>query len=199
MFRNDHATAAGSKPAYSAASLPGYFTDGDPATGVPATSVTQDWLNTVTEELVNTITSAGIALDKADDSQLVAAIRAMTGHDIAFMAGRAADGTGDDVAAQTYGALQLTRDINILSEVGYAEVAPTGAALIFDVLLNGVSIYTTAPQIAAGANVLTAGVLTSAPNPLAASAGDRLEFKITQIGSIIAGQKVTFSIKGLTQ
>lgn len=51
------------------------FTEGDPASGVPATQVTDDWLNAVQEELCGAIELAGLTLDKGDNSQLVAALQ----------------------------------------------------------------------------------------------------------------------------
>lgn len=66
--------------------------------------------------------------------------------------------------------------------------APTGAALIFDVLKNGTTIYSTAtkPTVAAGA--------TSSPSapPDADPAnrfvtGDVLSLSVTQVGSTVAG------------
>lgn len=53
------------------------FTDGDPTSGTPATVCTDTWLNAVQEEICNVVTGAGLALSKPDNTQLVAAIRAL--------------------------------------------------------------------------------------------------------------------------
>ena len=53
------------------------FTRGNPQTATPATVVSDDWLNAVQEEIVTVITGAGIALNKPDNAQLLAAIRAL--------------------------------------------------------------------------------------------------------------------------
>jgi len=50
------------------------YTEGNPTTGTPATVVTADWLNAVQTEIANVITEQGIALNKADNTQLNAAI-----------------------------------------------------------------------------------------------------------------------------
>ena len=50
------------------------FTEGDPVSAVPATQVTDDWLNAVQEEITAVILSAGITLNKANNAQLLAAI-----------------------------------------------------------------------------------------------------------------------------
>lgn len=50
------------------------FTQGNPATAVPATTVTDAWLNAVQEELTGVIEATGTALDKTDNKQLVSAV-----------------------------------------------------------------------------------------------------------------------------
>ena len=50
------------------------FTEGDPTIPVPATTVTAAWLNGVQEELLAILTAAGIAPDKANNAQVLAAI-----------------------------------------------------------------------------------------------------------------------------
>lgn len=79
MFRIDNSTATATLAAATGAgpNPDSYFTDGDPATSVPATVVTAEWLNMMQEEVVNVITGAGLTLDKADRTQLRAALSAM--------------------------------------------------------------------------------------------------------------------------
>jgi hypothetical protein len=60
----------------------GYFSGGNETTGTPATIVEAWFLNTIQEELCNVITAAGIVLDKEDNSQLLAALTAITGGNI---------------------------------------------------------------------------------------------------------------------
>jgi hypothetical protein len=50
----------------------GVFTEGDPMVPVPATEVSDDWLNAVQEEIAAVIVAAGIELDKKDNAQLAA-------------------------------------------------------------------------------------------------------------------------------
>lgn len=76
MFRIDNDTAIAVKPAPAAAGTPGYFTNGDPVGGVEATVLEADWLNNVQEELISVLAAAGIAPDKANAAQLLAALRA---------------------------------------------------------------------------------------------------------------------------
>lgn len=46
------------------------FTEGNPALSVPATVVSDEWLNSVQAELVEVIEENGITLDKGDETQL---------------------------------------------------------------------------------------------------------------------------------
>lgn len=67
MHRIDHATAA-----------PGnLFTEGNPATATPSTTVTDDWLNDVQGNICDVVETAGLALVKGDYTQLRQAIQAM--------------------------------------------------------------------------------------------------------------------------
>jgi len=53
------------------------FTDGDETHGIEATTVDSAWLNAAQEELCAVIEGAGLALDKANRTQLAAAIEQM--------------------------------------------------------------------------------------------------------------------------
>lgn len=60
------------------ATVGGQWTEGNPGTGTPATELTADWMNAVQNELENVIvTGAGIPLNKASNTQLLAAIQAI--------------------------------------------------------------------------------------------------------------------------
>lgn len=55
------------------------FTEGNPALGVPATEVSDDWLNDVQEEITTVIEGQGIVLVKGTQTQLQSAIFSMIG------------------------------------------------------------------------------------------------------------------------
>jgi len=55
------------------------FTEGNPSLSIPATEVSDDWLNDVQEEIVTVIEDAGITLVKGQQDQLKAAINIMIG------------------------------------------------------------------------------------------------------------------------
>lgn len=75
MFPTDQATAASSLPTPAAAGTQGFFTNGNPSSGVAATIVDADWLNMVQEELINVVLGGGIALSKTTYNQVLAAIK----------------------------------------------------------------------------------------------------------------------------
>ncbi len=74
-----------------------------------------------------------------------------------------------------------------------ANTAPTGAAIIVDVNLNGTTIFTTQgnrPQIADGANTGE----SSSIDVTSFADGDYLQADIDQIGSVISGADLTVHV-----
>lgn len=62
------------------------FTEGSPAGGIPATSVTADWLNDLQEEVCNVVEAAGINLQKGNRTQLLTALQGGFGGNVAVFA-----------------------------------------------------------------------------------------------------------------
>ena len=112
-------------------------------------------------------------------------------YDISFIAGFDAVTVKSAVVAQTYGEMVMARTGIFEGEVGYIDTVCTGAALICDVLKNGTTIYSTKPQFAVSTAVMTVGVLSVTTF----ASGDRVTFKVTQIGSTVAGEGVRFMLK----
>lgn len=54
----------------------GEFTEGNPATSTPATTVTAKWLNQVQREIIAFLTFAGLTPTDADDDQMLDAVKA---------------------------------------------------------------------------------------------------------------------------
>lgn len=79
MHRIDSAGAVGVLPVAAAVGAPGYFKNQPPGAGQPSTIVTDDWLNAVQEEIMSVIVAAGLAPDKTDNAQLLAAIQSVAG------------------------------------------------------------------------------------------------------------------------
>lgn len=81
MQRIDGPTRAAALPAPSATGAggnsPGFFQRGDPLTGTPPTTLDADWANMVQEEIVSVVVAGGLALDKANHGQLLAALNAL--------------------------------------------------------------------------------------------------------------------------
>ncbi|MBB3256850.1 hypothetical protein F4827_001696 [Paraburkholderia bannensis] len=75
MFQTDQSTAASSLPAPAAAGTQGYFTNGNPVSGVPATILDADFMNMIMMELVNVVLGAGIPLSKTTYNQVLSAIK----------------------------------------------------------------------------------------------------------------------------
>jgi len=77
MYQIDNSTAVASIPASTAAGTAGFFTDGNPATGVPATIMPAEYQNMLMMEIINVLTAAGITPSKSNFTQLLAAIKAV--------------------------------------------------------------------------------------------------------------------------
>ncbi len=79
MHRIDGPTRSATLPPPSAAGTgnasPGYFGHGDPIARVAPTTLDVDWANAVQEEIAGVVEGAGLALDKANQTQLLAALR----------------------------------------------------------------------------------------------------------------------------
>jgi hypothetical protein len=61
MFRIDDPSATASLPAPEAAGTEGYWTEGNPGSGVPATLERASWFNMVQEELRAVVVAGGLA------------------------------------------------------------------------------------------------------------------------------------------
>ncbi len=102
------------------------FTEGSPASGVPATTVTEEWLNDVQEEVCNIVEAAGLTLEKGTRTQLLEAISHLSGRVVANKAELVAlldalQATGTLTAA-------AGRKIFVASDDGGAGTIKAGAA-----------------------------------------------------------------------
>lgn len=139
MYRVDGSTAAAALPAPNAVSgTPGYFSDGDPATATPPTTVTAEWLNMVQEEIVAVIAATGAGLSKADRGQLNAAIGALIVAAAAprarqILAGGLATGGGDLTTDRTITVSAASDAEAIAGALSNKALTPhSGAALVAD-------------------------------------------------------------------
>lgn len=74
MFQIDNSTAVAAIPAPTAPGALGYFTDGNPATGVSATILPAEFMNMLMMENLNVLSAGGIAPVKGQYNQLALAI-----------------------------------------------------------------------------------------------------------------------------
>lgn len=77
MYQIDNSTAATTIPVSTSAGTPGFFTDGNPATGVPATIMPAEYQNMLMMEIINVLTAAGVTPSKSNFTQLLTAIKAV--------------------------------------------------------------------------------------------------------------------------
>jgi len=112
--------------------------------------------------------------------------------DIAFAAGFDSTMVAEDIAVQTYGELVAPRAFTITGAQLYMDIAPVGAAAIFDIEKNGATVFSARPQVASGANIGT----PPSNDLTVVIAGDRLTFKCTQTGTTVAGGGARFTLAG---
>lgn len=101
MQRIDNQTAAPTLTPPAPPGTPGYFTNGSPLTGQQPTVVDGDWMNSVQEEIAFVIETSGLALNKADRTQLYQAITRLTRLRLGAPATFWCDPGGNDNAAGT--------------------------------------------------------------------------------------------------
>lgn len=77
MFQYDDPTASASMQVPAAPGVAGFFTDGSPAGGLPATILRADFMNSVMMELLNIVGAAGITPSKTVNNQVLTAIQAL--------------------------------------------------------------------------------------------------------------------------
>ena len=113
-------------------------------------------------------------------------------YDMSWVAGYDKEWTSEDIEVKTYGQSIMARPGEFIGEEGFVATGSTGATIIVDVFKNGTTIYaTTKPQFPTGTAWVTAGVLSTTTFV----AGDRITFKVTQVGSTVAGKGLRFNLK----
>lgn len=117
-------------------------------------------------------------------------------YDIPFLAAYGADMTGEDLEVRTFGVAILARDITLEGVVASIETPSVGAAVICDIEVGGASVFSTKPALAAGSNVITQAAVIQTAN---LHAGQRVVFKLDQVGAAIKGRKLSFTLKARTR
>lgn len=112
-------------------------------------------------------------------------------YDTSFIAGYDNLMVASDVAVQTYGKIIMARSGDFVGEVGSLETHCTGAVLICDITKNDSTIYSTKPEFNVNTSTLTPGVMSTT----SFVSGDRISFKVTQVGNSTAGQGLCFNLK----
>ena len=74
MFRIDNTSSVTTPPPVPPAGAPGFFTNGNPTSGLQATIVDDWWANMVQEEILAVVNAAAITPSKTNNAQLLAAL-----------------------------------------------------------------------------------------------------------------------------
>ncbi len=154
MFQTDQATASNTLPAPASAGTPGYFTNGNPGSGVPATILDADFMNMLMIELSNVVTGAGITLSKTTYNQVLSAIKRIGQNTIVL---------ADTGAANAYSATNSTPLVDgtwvdgVVQAVKIAH-ANTGASTYAPDGLTAIPIYGLGLQALQGGELFAGGV-----------------------------------------
>lgn len=149
----------------SSATTDNRFTEGSPTGGIPATVVTDDWLNDVQENIVAVILGSGGTLTKGRANDLLDAIKRLSGSGIT--------GTATSVS----GAFQLKLASGVVVQIAYGRVTlnvPNGEGSTVDVPFSFPAAFpTSAPFIVSGNNVASANTSEVAENLIGFTTKDR--------------------------
>lgn len=153
MYQTDQATAVASMPTPAAQGSPGFFTNGNPATGTPATILDADFMNMLMMELANVVTGAGLTLTKNQFNQVLSAIKRL---------GQATIILADTGAANAYTATNATPLVagtwvdGVVQQVKIAH-ANTGASTYAPDGLPAIPIYGLGLQPLQGGELFVGG------------------------------------------
>jgi hypothetical protein len=138
MYRIDNGTAAVAPPAPAALGTEGFWTKGNPAGGVPATQMDQDWFQALQENLIGVYTATGTAHSKSDYTRLTTALQALIAAGIA--AGALAH--GECRMALNGSNLKLSPvNGNKLFVAGVQRAIPAGGVFLAPTGLTGSTLY----------------------------------------------------------
>ena len=165
------------------------------ASKIAANSVTNIKISdaTITDEKI-----IGMDASKLSGTTLPALNGAAVTHlpyDLGFVGGYDTSLVAEDLEVGTYGHLVMARSGTIEGEAGYMDVAATTQPVICDIEKNGISIYTgvNKPFFAQDIQKLSNGTIDS--NLASFVSGDRITFKVTQIGTGTVGQGLRFTLR----
>lgn len=190
MFQIDNASAATTQPASTPPGSAGFFTDGNPATSVPATIVPAEWLNSVMMELVNAVTGTGQTLNKAAFNQLLTAMQTLAKNPgasppqfdntsktattawvnqrgMAF-AGQVVLSAATTLTAALHAGREITITAAIAATLPLASTCPAGTIIHFVSNIAGVTV------VRQGSDVITMGIAGGATS-VALGQGDTLD------------------------
>jgi len=115
-------------------------------------------------------------------------------YDLSWVAGYDKEWVPEDIEVKTYGQAIMARPGEFspaIGQWGVIDTGSTGAIIIVDVFKNDTTIFTTKPQFPEGTAWMDDGILSTTTF----IAGDRITFKVTQVGSAIAGKGLRFTLK----
>lgn len=115
-------------------------------------------------------------------------------YDIGFIGGFDADLAPDDLEVAEYGKIVMARSGTFEGASGFIDTTGASQPVIVDIEKNDVSIYSSNPFFADGTGPANMTTGTLSTNNTFVS-GDRITFKVTQVGIGTVGQGIRFTLK----
>jgi len=173
------------------------FTEGDPAAGVAATTVTDDFMNDVQEEILNVIRAAGIVPAKNVQDQLLQAIRGAGANGL-FTTPPQFDNTKKGATTEfVQRALGSFRGFGFGSVNRTITAADIGTAIYFGAAGMTHTLPTPA-SLSAPVGASVTFFTTNVPGTVAPGAGASINYDLSSIPSLTikGGQCATFMVVG---
>jgi hypothetical protein len=115
-------------------------------------------------------------------------------YDIGFIGGFDADLAPDDLEVAEYGKIVMARSGTFEGASGFIDTTGDTQPVVVDIEKNDVSIYSSKPFFADGTGPANMTTGTLSTNNTFVS-GDRITFKVTQVGIGTVGQGIRFTLK----
>jgi hypothetical protein len=178
MYQYDDPTAVAVRPGATSAGTPGWFTDGDPGGGAPATLLRAEFMNMLMAELLAILSAAGITPDKTQSNQL---LQALNSAGVFITEAQFDNSTKPSTTAFVQRALG-----NVAYDTGVNAAATlTAAAWGQAIGLSGAGGYTVnVPQSSSGANGTVIWFQSTASSPVTLAAQGSDKFFPNQSGGV---------------
>lgn len=201
MYRIDDPSASPTLPTPEAANTEGYWTEGNPATGTPATLERASWFNMIQEELRAIVVAGGLTPSKTTYTQVLQAIQALiaqpANNKVSGVVGQARNLVMTVAAASASGALTAD-EIIVEAALGGARYCVPSFSKLINLATTGAGGMDTGSAPASGYVALYAIYNPQAAVFTGSISGTTLTVSSVTSGALAVGQYVQGAAPGTT-